>query len=538
VLIFGDSIADQQGRHAAVALEEIGVRVRVEARWGWGLFTRDQYDMGARQESLPATSMLARASVAVTNFDPDVVAVYTNHNIGAPLPRDAAGEPIDLGSAGFAPMAESQLGELLKRLTVNGATVYLVEPPPPVGTASSADNLIWAAYLSLQPKFGFGVIHSGDVLADPSGASVDTMTACDGTERPVHRGGDDADILHLSYFGSGLMGTATARALAEAVGRPSPGMSAPAERPVALLPAGLGYRIVTCDGATFRFERQVPSFGSVAFEGNRTPGDPVVAATTTALGRRGWAITRAGQVFAFDGAPELGQPSLVGANHGAVGIASTHTAEGYWIATSFGVVQHFGDATPLGDLAGQGETVVAMASTPDRQGYWLLTASGRVEPFGTAASFGDLREALPDAALVGLAAHPSGKGYWVLDETGAVHPFGAAVDSGSAAGQDLVRFAERGRIGELERVPASQAPTTAVGMLSTLSGSGYWVMLASGAVCHFGDAPSVGGLHISRLEAALTFIEEPFYGDGPCGQDPDSEPWNGRPLGHRSMFLG
>src|SRR4029453_10431832 len=57
VLIAGDSLADQHGSHAAVALREVGIDVHVASWWGWGLFTRQQYDMGVTVVDQPSNTM-------------------------------------------------------------------------------------------------------------------------------------------------------------------------------------------------------------------------------------------------------------------------------------------------------------------------------------------------------------------------------------------------------------------------------------------------------------------------------------------------
>lgn len=511
VLVLGDSIADQQGSHAAFALREAGVDVRVTARWGSGLFTREQYDYGSTQPAPPPDSLLALATEAVLHFNPDVVAVYSNHNYWPPYPRDPVGQEIGLGSPEFAAMAQAQLRALVTRLTQNGAKVYLVEPFAFEGI-TVAQNPIWASYLTLQEELGFGVIHAGRVLTTSDGQPHVELADCAGQPAAVTL----ADG-HLSYFGAGLMGTVTARALAEILDVRLSDPVAPAEPPVALLPSAMGYHVLTCDGATF-------GGAPTHLQRRPRPGDPVVAATTTVFGRQGWAVTRAGVALPFGDAPDLGNAVTFAKSQPVVGIAAAPLAQGYWVARRNGVVRAYGAAAVLGDLAGQGEDVVAMASTPDRRGYWLLAASGRVEGFGSAALFGDLRAAPPSEQLVGIAAHPSGRGYWLLDRAGDVYPFGVAGDFGSAANQDLISFL--GLQGEdfldAETVAASEAPTQAVALLPTLSGNGYWVALANGAVCHFGDARTLGGIHVGEIEALQVFLGTPLYGEGACSQRDDA----------------
>lgn len=517
-LIFGDSIADQAGSSAAFALEQVGIEADVMSLWGQGLFTRGEYDMGATNPDPPDGTMMAAASQAVADFDPDVVAVYTNHNYWPPYPRDAAGRPIQLGSPQFAAMARAQLAELTRRLSARGASVYLVEPVPVDGSDTADDNPIWSSYVSVRQELRLGVIAAGDAVASPSGTRVDAMPGCAGRDVEVRPPGD----LHLTYFGAGRMGTALARQLAGILGVPPQGMRAPADAPVTMLPLGSGYRLVTCDGGTYPFGVGASAFGRLDLGADRPPGDPIAAATMVPPGDRVWAVTAGGHVVESGGAPLLGDVELADGER-AVGIAATSTGRGYWIATSRGRVQAFGDASSLGEGGGtrSGEAVVAMAGTPDHRGYWLLFDSGRVAGSGTAREAGDLRSDPPAAPVVAIAPHPSGDGYWVLDRGGGVHGFGAARDLGSAGDQPMVRLGAWRSVSdyETEPVPPSAAPTEAVALLPTVSGDGYWVWLGNGTVCRFGDADALGGIHRAELDEVMLFLGLPYYADGPCAQD-------------------
>jgi SGNH domain-containing protein len=536
VLIFGDSIADQAGSSAAFALEEVGIETHLMTLWGQGLFSQDEYDMGVTNPEPPDGTMMASASQAVAEFDPDVVAVYTNHNYWPPYPRDAEGRPIQEGSLAFASMARTQLTELVRRLSSGGAAVYLVEPIPEHDGETAADNTIWNSYLSVRQDLGLGVIEAGDAVASQSGARVETMPDCAGRSAEVRPEGD----LHLTYEGAGRMGTELARQLAGTLGVPPQGIRAPTEAPATMLPLGSGYRLVTCDGATFPFGVGAAAFGRLDLGATRPADDPIVASALAPPGDRVWAVTSGGHVVESGGAPLLGDATL-GDGERAIGIAATATGQGYWIATNRGQVQAFGDAEALGEQGSGGAEVgaqvqaaararsgdstggdraVAMAGTPDRRGYWLLFESGRVAVFGTARDAGDLRSDPPDAPLVAIAPHPSGDGYWILDRAGGVHGFGAAEDLGSAGDQPMVRLGDYRNLGDYdtEPVPASAYPTDAVALLPTVSGDGYWVWLENGAVCRFGDADRLGGIHRAELDQVMLFLGLPYYADGPCAQ--------------------
>ena len=527
VLIAGDSLADQHGSHAAVALREVGIDVHVASWWGWGMFTRDQYDMGATVPlaSQPSNTMMRQVVQSVDEFDPDVIALYSNHNYWPPYPRDAAGTTIAMGTPAFTAMVQAQLTTLVQRITAGGATVFLVKPAPEKGK-SAADNAIWNAYAALQSQLGFGIINAGDVVANPADNKwIKELADCAGHAAAVR----PDDNLHLTYLGAGLMGTVTARALANTLGVSLWGSSAPTDAPVAMLPAGDGYRLVSCDGATFGFGSFSATLGGAALGGGRVNGDPVVAATMTGAPSStpgAWLVTAAGRVINLGGTGAWGNATLAQGRR-AVGIASTGTGNGYWIAVDDGQVQPLGDAANLGSLNGSlatNERVVAITGTPDHAGYWLLTSAGRVAAFGTAGPWGDLQGNLPSSPVVALAAHPGGEGYWILDAAGAVHPFGMAVTHGSAANQDMLRVVAWNYPDgfETEVVPAADAPTTAVALLPTTSGNGYWIWLANGAVCHFGDAPILGGLHRAHINFSMRLLGVPFYGPGDCSQSDDT----------------
>src|SRR6476659_3456196 len=92
VLMIGDSVMDQQGQHAEFVLRQAGIDAKADALWGSSVLTRQDYDYG---KSKPNGGWLKRAADDIASFDPDVVAVYLNHNYWPPYPRDAAGHLID-----------------------------------------------------------------------------------------------------------------------------------------------------------------------------------------------------------------------------------------------------------------------------------------------------------------------------------------------------------------------------------------------------------------------------------------------------------
>ena len=527
VLFVGDSLASQLGHHATVALHEAGVESDVAAAWGMGLFTREQYDMGALQPDPPDTSLLGLASRAVADFDPDVVAVYSNHNYWPPHPRSARGTPITRESPEFPGMVRTLLTDLVGRLSAGGAKVYLIAPIPLFPPDDlPEDTAIWDAYMAVREELGVEVITPGDFMARPDGERVDELPDCNGDPERVRPEGD----VHATYFGSGLLGGRTAMAIAELLPSLTPTTgtrpTAPAERPVTLLPDHTGYRLVSCDGATFHFGRHTTPLGSAAWGQGRPEGDPVVAATDTGDGRAALLLTRAGVVLRLGDPGDATAPTVgrVPLQEGELPVGITSLPDGgYRVATSTGVVHAFDGAPALGDLWDQGEEVVALAAAPGGRGYYLLTGAGRVVGFGEAPTFGDLADAPPADPVVALAVRPDGAGYWVLDEGGRVHPFGAAADLGSVAGLPMSHQTfDRQQAGQPALpLPADQAPPVdAVTLLPTPSGRGYWVALAGGAVCHFGDAATLGGIHRAEVDPLMTYVGEPYWSEGPCTSPP------------------
>ncbi len=519
---------------------------------------------------------MAAADKAIAEFRPDIMAVSLNHNYWPPYPRDAQGVMIERGSEAFADDGPGADHRARRRLTVNGAKVYLVDPIPEGAHEGADRNPIWSAYLSTQDQLGFGVIHAGGVVAGPDGGRVEEMPDCRGGKERVR----PADDIHLTYFGAGKVATTTARALADLLGSPSARrIEAPTQAPVALTPMGTGYRIVTCDGATFRFGAGgaaygaltagawgpdagsgsesaagagqpdipvpveedpgavVPAGGATAAAGPATPAvaagpttaagapDPVVSATATPDGRGEWLVTASGRVARWARPPPGATPrSPATTVRSASPPPRTAPATGWRPPT--GKVFALGGAEDAGGLD-TGESVVAISPAPSA-GYWLLTDEGRVVAFAGAESFGGLARDVPPGGVVAVAPDPSGSGYWVLDRSGAVHPFGTAKDFGSAADQPFTRVTRFASTADFDtaRVAPSEAPTDAVGILPTSTGEGYWVLLGNGAVCSFGDAEHIGGIHRSEVDEVLLLKGLEYYGDGPCQQDAGFGPPN------------
>lgn len=186
-----------------------------------------------------------------------------------------------------------------------------------------------------------------------------------------------------------------------------------------------------------------------------------------------WIVTSDGSVDPFGDATAHGSLHGVPITSPVVGMAATSTGAGYWLVTASGGVFGYGDAGFYGSVAAGAFTspVVAITRTSTAAGYWILASDGQVLPFGDATALGSLPAGSPPA--VALTATPSGAGYWITTSDGGVTPFGDATSYGSLSSVKLAQ--------------------PAVALAATPTGSGYWMVLADGNVFAFGDASFFGG---------------------------------------------
>ena len=157
-----------------------------------------------------------------------------------------------------------------------------------------------------------------------------------------------------------------------------------------------------------------------------------------------------------------------------VGMATTPTGEGYWLAGRDGGVFTFGDARFYGSMGGRplNRPIVTMAATPSGRGYWLVASDGGVFAFGDARFYGSTGNIRLNQPIVGMAATPTGAGYWMVAADGGMFSFGDAVFHGSTGGRPI--------------------PQPIVGMARTPAGRGYWLLGRGGDVYAFGSAGHFG----------------------------------------------
>ena len=101
--------------------------------------------------------------------------------------------------------------------------------------------------------------------------------------------------------------------------------------------------------------------------------------------------------------------------------------------------------------------------------------------FGDAGFFGPDGGLQLNAPDVGMASTPSGHGYWIVASDGGIFTYGDAGFFGSTGGTAL------------------NAPI--VGMATTADGGGYWLVASDGGIFSYGDAAfhgSTGGIHLNQ----------------------------------------
>jgi hypothetical protein len=99
-----------------------------------------------------------------------------------------------------------------------------------------------------------------------------------------------------------------------------------------------------------------------------------------------------------------------------------------------------------------------------------------------------------DKPIVGMASTPSGNGYWLVAADGGVFSYGGAAFYGSAANLRLTK--------------------PIVGMASTPSGNGYWLVAADGGVFSYGGAAFYGSAANLRLTKPIVGMASTPSGNG------------------------
>ncbi len=98
----------------------------------------------------------------------------------------------------------------------------------------------------------------------------------------------------------------------------------------------------------------------------------------------------------------------------------------------------------------------------------MVATDGGIFSFGDAKFYGSTGNVKLNRPIVGMASTPSGKGYWLVASDGGIFSFGDAQFFGSTGNVKLNK--------------------PIVGMASSPSGKGYWFVASDGGIFSFGDA--------------------------------------------------
>ncbi|HZI38725.1 MAG TPA: metallophosphoesterase, partial [Acidimicrobiia bacterium] len=183
-----------------------------------------------------------------------------------------------------------------------------------------------------------------------------------------------------------------------------------------------------------------------------------------------------GGIFAFGSAGFAG--AVRSQSNDIIGMATTPSGNGYWMADDDGDVFAAGDATVFGARATSLDDVAAFTARPQGDGYWLATRTGRIENYGQAPAIPGVT-VKETKRITTVASTTSGAGVWM-----------AGLDGGVFASGDAGFFGSMGGVRLNQPV---------VGMAPTPSGRGYWLVASDGGVFSFGDARFFGSTGDIRL---------------------------------------
>jgi hypothetical protein len=166
----------------------------------------------------------------------------------------------------------------------------------------------------------------------------------------------------------------------------------------------------------------------------------------THTGEGYWILTAGGHVFCYGDAVDYGFPVSTPAPLTTSSITAHPSAMGYWILRIDGSVHPRGAATSIGgfgtlpegklrvvdtgNFANGNEQANCIRSTSTGQGYWILTTKGRVEAFGDAKHHGQPTHLADHSKNIFTECYwkimpgPTDEGYWLLHASGRVESYG------------------------------------------------------------------------------------------------------------------
>jgi len=230
-------------------------------------------------------------------------------------------------------------------------------------------------------------------------------------------------------------------------------------------------------------------------DGPRTFSPLFVGIATTPSGAGYWLADAAGGVHAYGDAVSHGSMYGSALNKPVVGIAATSDGGGYWLVAADGGIFSFGDAAFDGSTGNisLNKPIVGMSDDAHSGGYRFVAADGGVFDF-SAPFYGSTGNLVLNKPVVGMAPTPDDSGYWLAASDGGVFSFGDAAFYGSMGAVTLNK--------------------PVVGIAATPSGKGYWLVAADGGIFSFGDAGFYGSLGSSALPSPIVGIAASPTGKG------------------------
>jgi len=131
---------------------------------------------------------------------------------------------------------------------------------------------------------------------------------------------------------------------------------------------------------------------------------------------------------------------------------------------------------------GESDPASITLSGTGTEGYFLVATTGSVADFGDAGYYGDPSAAPLAQPIVGMASTPSGYGYWLVARDGGIFSYG----------YDAAFYGSTGNIHLNQPI---------VGMAATPDGHGYWLVASDGGIFSYGDARfygSTGNIHLNQ----------------------------------------
>jgi len=320
----------------------------------------------------------------------------------------------------------------------------------------------------------------------------------------------------LPYANYGSIGftSCTANAIPIGMLAPTPVTTTTAQGATVASVSGLSY------GTSFSMTRELPALASPPPPPPPAAGppplpQPIVGMASTPTGDGYWLANAYGDVSAHGAAPGLGSMAGTPLNSPITHLVATADGEGYWLVAGDGGIFSFGDAAFYGSMGGRhiNAPVVDIAPTPDGQGYWLVALDGGVFSFGDARFQGSMGGHPLEGLVMGITVDDHTGGYWEVAADGGVFAFDAPF-YGSAGGMKLAE--------------------PIVSMASAPNGGGYWFVAGDGGIFAFNatfhgsmggrplSAPVVGmagdsatdGYWLAGRDGAVYSFGAPFFGAG------------------------